>query len=185
MLIFKGYNAQLNHNKHFGANRKNPNIWVSVKVYKMELKRVRHKVDLMRIGQDPRRDGKYTSKVSEARSKARYAMMSKLANEKIDLRTYLDVMGRTSLIDSAKGPPKINRKAIEKVKQCHEKQEAQKEKKTNVQPDHVTQKATYKPIKTPFHTYLTGEPRYKKKKLDPIEPISKEKGTSEGHQNQG
>ena len=40
-------------------------------------------------------------------------------------------------------------------------------------------------MKTPFHTYLTGEPRYKKKKLDPIEPISKEKGTSEGHQNQG
>ena len=60
-----------------------------------------------------------------------------------------------------------------------------RKKKTNFQPDHVTQKATYKPIKTPFHTYLTGEPRYKKKKLDPIEPISKDRGTSEGHQNQG
>ena len=123
----------------------------------------------MRIGQDPRLEGGRQSKISEARTKARYALMAKLATDKIELPTYLDVMGRTHLISSTQGHPKVEKKRIEALASQHKKNlkklEMEEQKKA---------KQSYKPVNTNFKAYLTGEPKYKKKKID--EPISKQKG---------
>ena len=75
----------------------------------------------MRIGQDPRLEGARQSKISEARTKARYALMAKLATDKIELPTYLDVMGRTHLISSTQGHPKVEKKRIEALASQHKK----------------------------------------------------------------
>ena len=77
----------------------------------------------MKIGQDPRLEGDRQERVTAAKHKARYALMSKLANDKIELATYLDVMGRTHLIESAKGAPKIEKLTIKKYKVHEEKKE--------------------------------------------------------------
>ena len=125
----------------------------------------------MKIGQDPRLEGDRQSKLTEMRTKARYAIMTKLANDRIELTTYLDVMGRTHLIDNSRGAPKIEKKKIEHAKKYQEKLVKEKGKERQEQ----IKSNTYKPIQKSFKGYLTGEPKFKRKKIEPTEPIAKHK----------
>ena len=95
--ISEGYNHAFNSCREFGGVKHDPNVYLLIQIFKKELVRTQDRATQFEIGQDPRpRKQSYMKETKKQMQ--RHELMQKLSQGKIQLKAYMEAVGRSSLL---------------------------------------------------------------------------------------
>ena len=95
--VAEGYNHAFNSCREFGGTTVNPNIFLLISIFKKELIRTQERAEMIFAGQDPRQRLQ-TYNFKTRKFQYRLNQMKTLNRNEIDLDTYMQTMGQSSLL---------------------------------------------------------------------------------------
>ena len=101
--VSEGYNHAFNSCREFGGVKHDPNVFLLIQIMKKELVRTQDRAMQFEIGQDPRPRKQSFAKQSQKQTQ-RHELMQKLSQGKLQLKEYMDAVGRSSLLTHFERP---------------------------------------------------------------------------------